>query len=430
MKLAASFLLCLFVVTAITSLFPRAVTAQNLALESIDVFLDCERRSCDFDYIRREIPYVNYVRDRTEALVHILVTTERTGSGGRAYKLNFVGMKDFSALSDTLRYTSSGTDTDDERRTGLVRKIAEGLVRYISRTSIADRMVITVTRVSEDELLTSNPPDDPWDSWNFGVGLNGEYEAEETSNNANIRGRLSANRTTEEWKLIFSLGINYRERNFDVGDQTITSITKSGNFWTYVVKSIAPQWSVGVSSFTDTSTRQNRKLSSSLAPAIEYSLFPYSESNQRQITFVYELRFQTVEYEELTVFDKTHEKLLSQSLKLNLDYRQPWGSASAQLEGSNFITDFESSRTEFYSVEVSGSISVRLVRGLNVNLGFGYDLVKDQLFLVKEELTEEEILLGTKRLPTSYEYEFRMGFSYNFGSIYNNVVNSRMNVRF
>jgi len=413
-----------------TCLFPRTVTAQNGILESIDVFLDCGRRTCDFNYIRREIPYVNYVRERTEAHIHLLVTTERTGSGGRAFKLNFIGLREFSALSDTLYYTSSGTDTDAERRTGLVRKIAEGLVRYISRTSLSNRMVISVTRVPDEPLTTTNPPDDPWNSWNFGVSLSGDYKAEESNDNVNVRGRLSANRTTEEWKLIFSLGVSYRERNFDIGDEIVTSVTESESFWAYVVKSIAPKWSIGISSYTDTSTRQNRKLSSSLAPAIEYSLFPYAESDQRQITFVYELRFQTVEYEELTVFDKTHEKLLSQSLKVNLDYRQPWGSAHAKVEGSNFLTDFESARTDFYSVEVEGSISVRLVRGLNVNFGFGYDLVKDQLFLVKEELTEEEILLGTKKLPTSYEYEFRMGFSYNFGSIYNNVVNSRMNVRF
>lgn len=158
--------------------------------------------------------------------------------------------------------------------------------------------------------------------------------------------------------------------------------------------------------------------------------FSYAESDQRQITFVYEFRFQTVEHEELTAFDKTNEKLLSQSLKLNLDDRQPWGSAHAELEGSNFLTDFESSKFKYYRVEVGASISVRLVRGLNVNFGFGYELVKDQLFLVKEELEENEILLGTKRLPTSYEYDVPMGFSYNFGSIYNNVVNSRMNARF
>ena len=32
---------------------------------AIKIFIDC--RECDMDYIRREIPYVNYVRDTRDA---------------------------------------------------------------------------------------------------------------------------------------------------------------------------------------------------------------------------------------------------------------------------------------------------------------------------------------------------------------------------
>ena len=305
MKLEAKCFLPLCVPTMIDFLRPGIVTAENGSLETIDVYLDCDRRTCDIDYIRREIWYVNYVRERTEAHIHVLVTTERTG---------------------------------------LVRKIEEGLVRYISRTTIADPLEISVAPLFEEETVTSNPLDDPWISWIFGVSLTGDYDAEESTDHVNLKGRLSANRTTEDWELTLGLNMIYRERNFDLGDESITSITENGSFWAYIVRGIGPKWSVGVSSYTDTSTRQNRKLSSSLAPAIEYGFFPYAESDQRQITFVYEFRFQTVEYEELTVFDKTNEKHLSQSLKLNLDDRQPWGSAHAELEGSNFLTDFESSK--------------------------------------------------------------------------------------
>ena len=123
MKLEAKCFLPLCAPTMIDFLRPGIVTAQNGSLETIDVYLDCERRTCDFDYIRREIRYVNYVRERTEAHIHLLVTTERTG---------------------------------------LVRKIEEGLVRYISRTSIADRLEISVAPIFEEETVTSNPLDDPY----------------------------------------------------------------------------------------------------------------------------------------------------------------------------------------------------------------------------------------------------------------------------
>ena len=52
-----------------------AVQREN----AIRVFIDCFY--CDINYIREEIPYVNYVRDVKEAQVYILETRELTGSG-------------------------------------------------------------------------------------------------------------------------------------------------------------------------------------------------------------------------------------------------------------------------------------------------------------------------------------------------------------
>ncbi len=37
---------------------------------------------CDMNYIRQEMPYINYVRDVKEAQVYMLVTRQSTGSGG------------------------------------------------------------------------------------------------------------------------------------------------------------------------------------------------------------------------------------------------------------------------------------------------------------------------------------------------------------
>ncbi len=260
------------------------------------------------------------------------------------------------------------------------------------------------------------------------MSVSGDYEAEESSNRLYVRPRLNADRITEDWKFNLRVSASYREQNFEVEDNTITSIREDGFIWTRIVKSVSTHWSAGLSSFTNKSSRENRELSTSFGPAIEYSLFPYSESDQRSITFSYEIGYESVKYKEETVFDKTSESLIEHEAKVNLDYRQPRGSAHAQLDFQQYLTDFEEVKSKYYSLELDLSMNVRLVRGFNVNFGFKYDLVKDQLYLPKEELTEEEILLGTKRLPTSYEYSFRMGVSYNFGSIYNNVVNSRLSV--
>src|SRR5687767_9074607 len=48
--------------------------------EGLKVFLDCPAK-CDEDFLRTEITVISYVRDRQDADVHILVTSQPTGGG-------------------------------------------------------------------------------------------------------------------------------------------------------------------------------------------------------------------------------------------------------------------------------------------------------------------------------------------------------------
>lgn len=57
-------------------------TAQAAQDSALRVFLDCPNSDRDFDYFRTEITFVNHVRDRQYAQVHVLVTSQRTGGGG------------------------------------------------------------------------------------------------------------------------------------------------------------------------------------------------------------------------------------------------------------------------------------------------------------------------------------------------------------
>ena len=52
-------------------------------------------------------------------------------------------------------------------------------------------------------------------------------------------------------------------------------------------------------------------------------------------------------------------------------------------------------------------------------------LVRDQVYLAKTDLTDEEILIERRQLATDSRYRISFGFSYTFGSIFNNVVNPR-----
>ena len=72
MKIQALTLMALLLPVSLAVAQEPAAAPDSAAVpngETIRVFLDCRTR-CDFDHIRREIPYVAWVRDRQDAQVH------------------------------------------------------------------------------------------------------------------------------------------------------------------------------------------------------------------------------------------------------------------------------------------------------------------------------------------------------------------------
>ena len=124
-----------------------AADLEELKKSAPKVYLDCGE--CDIEYIKNEISFVNYVRDRKEAQVHILVTTQPTGSGGREYTLTFLGQNDFTGIDDAVRFFSKQSDTQDDIRKNLVRSLKQGLAAYAARTPIASRLIV---RAEEESL--------------------------------------------------------------------------------------------------------------------------------------------------------------------------------------------------------------------------------------------------------------------------------------
>ena len=117
--------------------FPTFVSAQQPTqppADAIRVYLDCSWM-CDDQFTRTEINYVNWVRDKADAHVHVLVSRLGTGGGGSQYTLTFTGLKNFLGREDTLRYNASTMDSEDAVRRGLVRTIKFGLVPFIAATS-------------------------------------------------------------------------------------------------------------------------------------------------------------------------------------------------------------------------------------------------------------------------------------------------------
>jgi hypothetical protein len=377
------------------------------------VFLDCWR--CDRDYIRKEISYVNFVRDRTDADIHILVTDESTGGGGDKYTLAFIGRNQFKGMEQILEYSSTETETRDEIREGMLEVMKKGLFPFLMKTPIADLLSVQCKWELEPTAV-----EDKWNFWVFNIRVNGELGGETSQKSTELGLNFSANRITPEWKIQLGLSGDYEEDNYDYEDYKLTSISKRKNFRGLFVKSISEHWSVGSWIEASSSTYSNIKSDYRIAPAVEYNFFPYYQSTRRQLRCLYRIGFDSVNYIEKTIFSKTKDNLYNQSLTLTLEIREPWGSASTSLEGAHYFHDFSKNR-----LELRGFLSFRLFKGFSVDLRGRFDRVRDQLSLPIEGASVDEILLQRKELATNYEYSIDIGFSYTFGSVYSNVVNPR-----
>jgi hypothetical protein len=375
------------------------------------IYIDCG--SCDIDYIKTEITFVNYVRDRKEAQVHVLITTQRTASGGVEYTLAFLGQLEFQGIDDTQKYFSNKTDTDDEIRQGLVKALKMGLMGYVAKTPISSKVSISYAEEAKPKSVS-----DRWKNWVFSLSGSGYFNGEKSYNYQSISGSFSASHITPELKITMSLsGYHYRNQ---YPDENLISTSESYDLTNMLVKSLNDHWSVGGFLEAYSSTYENIEFSLKPAPAIEYNLFPYSQSTRRQLRFLYKIGFNSFRYREETIYDKTHENLWNESLSVTLTLKEKWGSISTTLQGSHYFHDFKKNRLSLYN-----TLSLQLYKGLNFFIFGGGARIHDQIYLAKAEASLEEILLRRRELETSYSYYFAVGLSYTFGSIFTNVVNPR-----
>jgi len=401
------------------------MTAHSMAQERMPivieepprVFIDCHQ--CDLAYIRTEITFVSFVRDRAEADIHVLITIQSTADGGREYTLNFIGQKNFYDIHHTLKYIAARTDSADMERKGLVRVLKVGLVPYLAKTDLGDYLKIDFERrLPEPEV------EDRWNYWVFSMGLSGSLSGEETKNFLSLRGNLSANRVTEKLKFRSGLSVRFNNSRYEITEDDVTEIITSNqhsySLSTLLVYSISSHWSVGGWFGVSSSTFNNIKLNINPAPAIEYNYFPYAESTRRQLRFLYRIGYNLNFYREETIFDKTKESLLGETLSATLEIKEPWGNISASIEGFHYFHDFSKNHLVFNTY-----LNLRLYRGLSVNLSARFAKINDQLNLAKGDLSMEDILLERKALATAYSYGLSVGFTYTFGSIYAGVVNPR-----
>lgn len=402
-----------------------AARAQEPAGAPLRVFIDCHFY-CDMDFLRTEIEWVDHMRDRADAQVHILGTAQSTSGGGRRYTLEFIGLRSFAGRADTLAYTASSNDTEEITRRGLAQTMKLGLIPFISASPLGQRLEISLADATGDAAREPAAPQrDPWNFWTFRISLNGNMDGESSREFFRISSGVSANRTTAEWKLNLSMNGNYNEQSFTLplgdGDTTITSFTRNYSANSLIVRSLGPHLSLGGRTSVSTSTFGNTSLAVTVTPAVEFNVFPYAESTRRQLTALYAAGARMLEYRDTTIFGHIEETRPLHSLTLGYATRQPWGSINMSVDGSQFLHD----RSKYSVTVFTGISDIRLFKGFSFSLFGNYVLVRDQITLAKGSLTQEQILLRQRELATNYRYYVSGGISYRFGSIFNNVVNPR-----
>ena len=201
-------------------LFPGSVTAQTAGARTapsrLRVFLDC-RFECDTEYLRQNIDFIDYVRDRGTFDVHVLVTTEGTGGGGTSWIVKFIGLDYFQNHDHTLAFNTLETATGDDRRKEFARIFKIGLVSYAAETDVASNLDVSIKPFERNDP-TDRPSRDPWNYWVFRLGAGGDLNGERSSNNRSYRVNFSASRVTEQWKINVSLYGDTSQSSFKVTD--------------------------------------------------------------------------------------------------------------------------------------------------------------------------------------------------------------------
>ncbi len=410
-------------------LCPLTVQAQEPADSSsvgpssnLRVYVECSTFGCDQREFRTQIDWVDWMRDRTDASVHVIITSQQTGSGGREYQIDFIGLEALDGTNDLLTYTSLGTDVRDETVQGLTSVLAVGMARYALMSGAGQGLTVrqTATDARTDRLVTAAEVDDPWDFWVFQVDLGADLSGESSRSERRLDGGIEASRTTVGWKIRFEADGSWREDEIELSDSTIVDIRRDWNVDFEAVYALADHWSVGGKAEIAAATRTNQDLSVALGPAIEYSVWPYIESPRRSLRAQYTAGMRYFDYEEATLFGLLSETRPVHEIELSLRQRQPWGQVFANASASQYLHDLGK-----YRVSTGGFISFRLVRGFNINLNGRVSWVRDQLFLSGDGVSDQEILLERRRLASDFDWDIGLGFSFQFGSIFNNVVNNR-----
>ena len=381
------------------------------------VYIDCyDCWEDDYDYFRTEINFINFVRDRLEADIHIIITTQATGGAGMEVTIEFHGQQKYEGISDTLKCYLEASDTDEMQRSRVTGIMKMGLLRYMARTPLAAQISVNYSQPTKPAEVV-----DKWNYWVFQTSIDAWIQGQKSYRQFYDNVSLSVERTTDANKLDMTGWLNYNETRYTTDDYNSLNISRGKGTDLMYVWSLSPHWSLGGYGELYSSSYSNQESVVYGAGLIEYNIFPYSESTRRLLCIRYRQGIQYMDYLEETIYDHHNQWLHSGKVTLVADIKRTWGSIYGSLAGSAYYYDMRKNRLSLYT-----QLSLRIIKGLSFNVSSNASRVRDQITLPKTDLSREDILLRIREMATSYDYYVSLGISYTFGSIYNNIVNVRL----
>jgi len=396
-------------------------TATGLSAQSrLNLFIDCQ---CNKTMLKQEINYVNHAIDPASAQVNLFIVTSFLSNGGKVFNLNFKGQHELEGNQLSFKLPVTAIMTGREVDEALTKRIKLGLAGFLAGTPYAALADVLVETPSEEAIAEEEAAqEDNWNNWIFEVNARFNTAKESRRGRTDLRMGFEADRTTPELRIRFAPNYFYRKQTVTQTDgSALTSFRQDMWMNASIVKSIGDHWSVGFFNRMSSSTFRNIDYGVWVAPAIEYNFFNYNEVPFKEFTVAYRLGWTHNDYSEETIFLKMEESLLRQVLDADLRLRQRWGQLFAGISAGNYLNDFSKNR-----VSLSGRANIRLIKGLSFNVGGSYEIINDQISLPRGEASVEDILLGQSQLATNFEADLSFGLSYTFGSLYNNVINTRL----
>ena len=386
----------------------------NSCNKTLNVFIDCQ--FCDSEYFLEEIKFVNHVRDTKDADVHILITSQIAANKGEEFSFFFYGLRAFNNMNDTLIFSSNSDDTEYEIRKTQTKIIKMGLIYYLSHNQ--DYNYINITSIkTEKKVQVIN---DKWNSWVFDININGFFKDETSFRNISSWSNISAERVTKELKIELKGHYDFATKEYIINNKKHITFNKAQLFSSLIVKSINEHWSYGLKIDASNSTFKNFRLNSNISPAIEYNMFKYSQSTQKQLRFLLFSGYNYFYYNDTTIYDKMEEGFFNENLEIAYEMKQKWGNISIAFIGSVYIPDYSK-----YLLSFNTNSKIRIIKGLSLQLKSGMSLIHNQIYIPKSELSLEDILTKQKQQETNHLFWIKIGLSFTFGSKYNNIVNPR-----